>query len=579
MAVDREADTDSDGAYPGFLAVRGEVYVPREGFRAYNRERVERGEEPFANPRNLAAGTLRQLDIDTVAERPLDCFFYDVLGWRAAAPGPDEALSEIESDDTRPSTHTEETETLDELGLRTNDRSTRVETIEAAVDYRDSLGEEREQLDYEIDGVVIKVDDRDACEQLGETARAVRWAFAYKFPAREEVTRVTDIVVQVGRTGRLTPVALLDPVDVGGVTVARASLHNPDQIEALGVDVGDRVRVKRAGDVIPQVTEVVEHAAESAFQFPDTCPVCDSTVERDGPMAFCTGGLGCEAQVEQTIYHYASRSGLDIEGLGEERVEQLREAGLLDSLPDLYRLPDRREALAELDGWGARSAQNLIDEIEASTEPPLDDFLAALGIHEVGEATARSLAREFGTFEAFRDATIPELVEVDDVGGTVARTIREFLDNPENEAVIDELVESPDERGGEDGESDRDDSEGELDGRDNSDSDDGDGGFVSPQSVETSDAETADALDGETFVFTGSLSRPRRVASDLVERHGGSATSSVSGNTDYLVIGDNPGASKRSDADEEGVPELDEEGFASLLAECGIEWPPRGESN
>jgi DNA ligase (NAD+) len=530
------------GDPPGFLAVRGEVFMPREAFQEYNRERVERDEDPFANPRNAAAGTLRQLDIDAVAERPLDCFFYDVLGWRTDAPEEDEPLHTVETDETRPETHAAEAARLADFGLHTNDRLEVVERIDDALDYRDELMDERETLDYEIDGVVIKVNDRDACDRLGRKSRSVRWAFAYKFPARQEVTHVTDIVVQVGRTGRLTPVALLDPVDVGGVTVARASLHNPEQIEELGVNVGDEVRVKRAGDVIPQVTEVIEHESEEPFQFPEECPVCGSDVERDGPIAFCTGGLACDAQTERTIQYYASRGGLDIEGLGEERVERLREEGLVETLPDLYRLPERREELAALEGWGETSADNLIAEIEASTEPPLADFLAALGIHEVGDATARGLAREFGTFGAIREATVEELQDVDDVGETVARSIRDFFDNEENAAVIDELL-----------------------------------GFVEPQEAETPDADEADALDGLTFVFTGSLSTPRSEASDLVERYGGSATSSVSGNTDYLVVGENPGTSKREDAEANDVPEIDETEFADVLAEYGIAWPPEEE--
>ena len=525
------------GDPPGFLAVRGEVYVPREAFRDHNAQRVADGAEPFANPRNMAAGTLRQLDTETVAARPLDCCFYDVLGWRAAPPGDDEPLAAVDTDETVPPTHRDETDALDGFGLKTVTRTEHVDDIEAALDYRDRLLADREQLDYEVDGVVIEVNSRATREQLGETSRAVRWAFAYKFPARREVTRVTDVVVQVGRTGRLTPVALLDPVDVGGVTVARASLHNPEQIAELGVGVGDEVRVKRAGDVIPQVTEVIEAASGGHYEFPEVCPVCDSPVERDGPVAFCTGGLSCDAQLERAIQHYASRSGLDIEGLGEERVEQLRAAGLLDSLPDLYRLPDRREELAALDGWGETSADNLVSEIEANEEPPLAEFLAALGIHEVGAATARNLAREFGTFDEFRDASVERLVTVDDVGETVARTIREFLDNPDNAAVIEELLT-----------------------------------FVDPQSAETTD--DGDALDGLTFVFTGSLSVPRRAASEVVERYGGSATGSVSGNTDYLVAGDNPGQSKRSDAESEDVPVVDEDGFANVLADHGIDWPP-----
>jgi DNA ligase (NAD+) len=396
---------------------------------------------------------------------------------------------------------------------------------------------EREDLNYEIDGVVIKVNDLEKCAELGTTSRSYRWAFAYKFPARAEVTTVEDIVVQVGRTGRLTPVALLDPVDVGGVTVSRATLHNPDEIADLGVNVGDRVRVKRAGDVIPQVAEVVESHSDEPFDFPDTCPVCGSEVERDGPLAFCTGGLTCGAQAERTVQHYASRGGLDIEGLGEESVEQLREAGLVESLPDLYRLRDRREELASLEGWGETSADNLIEEVEASREPELADLLAALGVPSVGGATARNLARHFGSLDAVRTASEEELAEVPDVGPTVAHTVREFFANERNEAVIDELLR-----------------------------------FVSPQEAER--PETADELDGLTFVFTGALSVPRSEAEDIVQRHGANATGSVSGNTDYLVVGEDPGQSKRDDADENDVPILEEDEFTELLADHGIDWPP-----
>ncbi|MXR42827.1 NAD-dependent DNA ligase LigA [Halobaculum sp. WSA2] len=517
------------GDPPETLAVRGEVFIPRDAFQEHNRERVEAGKEPFANPRNAAAGTLRQLDIDAVADRPLDCFFYDVLGWESDGDADPNAPAQ-------PDTHLGELDALRSFGLHVNDRAELAADIEAAIDYRDRLGAAREDLNYEIDGVVIKVNDRAAREALGSKSRSYRWAFAYKFPARHEVTTVEDVVVQVGRTGRLTPVALLDPVDVGGVTVSRATLHNPDEIESLGVNVGDEVRVKRAGDVIPQVAEVVESRSDAPYEFPDECPVCGTAVERDGPLAFCPNGLACPAQAERAVVHYASRGGLDIEGLGEESVEQLRESGLVETLPDLYRLPDRREELAELEGWGATSADNLIREVEASTEPELAEFLAALGIHEVGAATARNLARHFGTFEAVRSASEAELQAVDDIGETVARTVRDFFETEQNARVIDDLLQ-----------------------------------FVEPR---PDDTETGDALDGLTFVFTGSLSTTRSEAQELVEAHGANATGSVSGNTDYLVIGDSPGTSKREDAEANDVPELDEEGFTDLLAEHGIEWPP-----
>ncbi|QIB76291.1 NAD-dependent DNA ligase LigA [Halogeometricum borinquense] len=506
------------GDYPDFLAVRGEVYMPRDAFQGLNRERIEADEEPFANPRNAAVGTLRQLDPSVTADRPLDCFFYDVLD-----------ASDV------PETQTATLSRLDSWGLRTNDRVESVADIDGAIAYRDELMAAREDLNYEIDGTVIKVDRRDQREQLGETSRSVRWAFAYKFPARSEVTTMTDVVVQVGRTGRLTPVALLDPVDVGGVTVSRASLHNPEEIERLGVNIGDEVRIKRAGDVIPDVEEVVEKRSEGTFDFPEECPVCGSPVNREGPLAYCTGGLTCEAQLVRAVDHYAMRGALDIEGLGGERVEQLVDEGLIEGLPDLYRL--ERDELSELEGWGKTSADNLVTAIEATKSPELSSFLVGLGIPEVGGSTARNLAHAFGSLDAVMDAPVEELEEVEDVGPTVAEKIREFFDTESNRKAIAEMRSLG----------------------------------VEPETAATAGG---DELDGLTFVFTGSLSVTRGDAQELVQAHGANATSSVSGNTDYLVIGDNPGQSKRDDAAANDVPVLDEDEFAELLAEKGIEYPP-----
>ncbi|MFC6974666.1 NAD-dependent DNA ligase LigA [Halomicroarcula sp. GCM10025709] len=506
------------GDYPDFLAVRGEVYIPREAFTAFNRERVEAGEDPFANPRNAAAGTLRQLDPSVTARRPLSIFFFGVL----------DASVDFES-------HSDIHERLPEWGLRVSDRLRPVADIEGAIDYRDDQLAARDDLDYEIDGVVIKVDDMDACDLLGTTARAPRWAFAYKFPARKGETTLRDVVVQVGRTGRLTPVALLDPVEVGGVTVSRASLHNPSLVAELGVAVGDRVRIKRAGDVIPEVVEVVESDGDGHFAFPETCPVCDSVVERDGPMAFCTGGLSCPAQRERAVEHYASRGALDIEGLGEKAVAQLLDAGFVTDPADLYDLS--AEDLTELDGWGETSARNLIEAVEGTREPPLADFLVALGIPEVGGVTARNLATEFGSFDAIRTAADEgdrEAFEaVPDVGPVVADAIVEFFRGEGNRDVLDRLLD-----------------------------------HVDPQDAAATGGEE---LAGLTFVFTGSLEEyTRSDAQELVERHGGSATGSVSGNTDYLVVGANPGQRKREDAADNDVRELDEAAFETLLAERGV---------
>ncbi len=512
----RSVPLELRGDYPPFLAVRGEVFMPKAAFQAYNRERIERGDDPFANPRNAAAGTLRKLDPSITAERPLDCFVFDVL---------DDGGYGFE-------TRLEEYRTVESWGFRTDEHTRLVEDIDGAIAFRDAMLDRRDGLDYEIDGTVIKLDRVDACDRLGSTARAPRWAFAYKFPARTEVTTVRDIVVQVGRTGRITPVALLDPVEVSGVEVSRATLHNPDQIEELGVGIGDTVQIKRAGDVIPYVETVVDGDEDEWFELPGRCPVCDSPIERDGPLAFCTGGIGCPAQLRRTIRHYASRSGLDIEGLGEKAVDQLMHAGLVETLPDLYTLSEAD--LAALDGWGETSARNLLSELGAATDPPLADFLSALGVPGVGEATAGDIARHFGTLEALLDATADELQDVEGIGPNTAAEIERFFETDRNRAILEGLRE----RG------------------------------VTPQSAKTAGS----ALEGLTFVFTGSLEGMTRAeAQELIERHGGSATSSVSGNTDYLVVGDNPGRGKREAADDHNVPTIDRSEFETLLAERGVE--------
>jgi DNA ligase (NAD+) len=504
------------GDHPEFLAVRGEVFMPRSEFQAYNRQRIESGQEPFANPRNAAVGSLRQLDPSVTAERPLSVFFFDVL----------DASVTFES-------HDAEHQALPSYGLRVNEEWYVADAdIEAAIEFRDDLLAARDSLDYEVDGAVIKVDDREACEALGSTARFVRWAYAYKFPARSEITTVRDVTVQVGRTGRLTPVALLDPVDVGGVTVSRATLHNRSEIAQLGVGIGDRVRVQRAGDVIPYVEEVTDSNSDGHFTFPERCPVCQSPVEHDGPLSYCTGGLACEAQLLRAIEHYASDRGLDIEGVGPETVEELVDEGLVSRPADLYELTESE--LARLDGWGQRSAEKLVAEIDANRSPPLADFLSALGIPEVGPTVAADLARHFGTVDAILQASEAELQEVEGVGPKVAAEVHGFLTSEENRAAIQELREHVD--------------------------------------VQPADTETADELDGLTVVFTGSVEGwTRDDLEDLVESHGGRATGSVSGNTDYLVVGERPGTSKRSDAAAADVPELSPEEFFDLLADEGVE--------
>jgi DNA ligase (NAD+) len=541
------------GDPPALLAVRGEVYMPREAFHEHNRERVEAGEDPFANPRNAAAGSLRQLDPSVTAERPLDCFFYDVLAAATAeelptvfdavdSDAPADRIADLapEPDASRGAgatagldSHWDESQTLPDWGLKVNERSRLLDDVEDAIAYRDDLLDRREELNYEIDGTVLKVNDRDDCVALGVTARHYRWAFAYKFPARTETTTITDIVVQVGRTGRLTPVALLEPVDVSGVTVSRASLHNPEEIVDLGADVGDRVRVARAGDVIPSVKSVIEQAHPGHFEFPNECPVCASPVERDGPLAYCTGGLSCPAQRKRAVEHFAGDAGLDIQGIGEQAAETFVEEGVIErDVADLYDVTANR--LTDIEGWGEQSAQNLLSELEGSVEPPLPEFLSAIGIPEVGPTMARQLARHFGRLEAIMDADERALREVDNVGPTVARLIREFFDNERNQEVIRRLRE----RG------------------------------VDPQPMTSAGG---DELEDVTVVFTGSIEGwTREELQQLIERHGGDAPSSVSSNTDYLVVGDNPGRRKRQDAEQHGVPEHSPEAFFDYLADRDV---------
>lgn len=499
------------GDAPDYLAVRGEVYMPRDSFQKHNEERVERGDDAFANPRNAAAGTLRQLDTTITAERPLSCFFFGVL--------------DSSQDFTR---RTVMYDRLCEWGLRVTERLVTVTEAEEAVEYRDDLLADRENLNYEVDGAVIKLNDIEASETLGATSHAPRWALAYKLPSRSGKTTIHGITVQIGRTGRATPVAMLDPVDVGGVTVSRASLHNPEQINELGVCPEDTVTVARAGDVIPHVEEVVEHGDGDEFEFPDECPECGSAIERDGPLAYCTGGLSCPSQLSGALSHYVSRSALDIDGFGDEMIEQLIEVGLVESIPDLYSL--RIADLAQLEGWGERSAEKLRGELNDAKTPDLSDFIVALGVPEVGPTTATSLAREFGTLDELMDATENDLRTVEDIGPRVAQEIRGFFTSDENREIIRQLR-----------------SEG-----------------VSP--VGPDPDVGGDELADLTFVFTGSLSdMTRSEAQDLVETHGANSTGSVSSNTDYLIVGDNPGQSKQSAADDEGVPILSEDEFQSEI--------------
>lgn len=516
----RSVPVELFGGPPSLLALRGEIYMRRDDFQAYNEERVQSSQEPFANPRNAAAGTLRQLDPSVVAARPLDCFVFDVL----------------DADDPW-ETRWEEHQSIQSFGLPVSDRVEFTEDIERAIDYRDELLERRDALDYEVDGIVIKVNERDQREALGQTARASRGAFAYKFPARTEETTIAAITVQVGRTGRVTPLALLEPVDVGGVTVSRASLHNFEEIRKKNINEGDIVRIERAGDVIPYVAEVTEKRSKGRFEAPGRCPICDSPIEFKGPLSYCTGGRSCPAQLREAVIYFASDDGLDIDGLGEESVRQFMEAGLIvDDIADLFALTERD--LTALEGWGKRSATKLLNELERVSDPPLDDFIASLGIPEVGPTVARKLAAAFGSIEAIADASTEELEAVEEVGPIVAQAIYDWFDDPDNRALLDALAEHG----------------------------------VAPQSWEKT--QTGDRFAGMTIVITGSLpTLSRGDATELIEREGGRVTSSVSGNTDYLVVGENPGTRKVTDAEELGIETLDGDTFESWL--LGDEKRPR----
>jgi len=517
---------DADRPVPAELAVRGEIFMRIGAFERLNQRLMEQGREPFANPRNAAAGSLRQLDSRVTAERPLDLYAYQILH-------PSDVPAELGLE-----TQWEVLEALREWGLPVNDRSVRTEDLEEVVAYHHELAAGgRDELDYEIDGVVLKLDALARRAELGSTSRHPRWAFAYKFE---------HIVASVGRTGRVTPIAMLRPVDVGGVTVSRANLHNIEQVRELDVREGDRVRVQRAGDVIPQVVEVVEEGEEGErggpFEMPAECPSCGTDLVRRGPYTLCPNSFECPAQLAGRIEHFASRDALDIEGLGEEAAKLLVAEGLVVQLPDLFEL--EAEDLVELEGFAEKSATNLVEAIERSSETELARFLVGLGIPEVGTAVARDLGRWFGSFEAVRTASEEELREVEGVGPKMAEAIRSFFDEPRNRGVLDELagaVTLVDE-----GEGRREREAGEL------------------------------PLDGFRFVFTGALQRfTRREARGLVEEAGARATSSVSGETDFVVVGEDPG-SKADDAAELGVETLDEEAFVAMLREKGIEVPEAG---
>ena len=511
------------GDFPRLLEVRAEVYLPRAGFTQLNEDQVARGERQFANPRNAAAGGLRQLDPAMTARRPLTLFCY---GYGAIEGG---AL---------PADHYSLLIAFHRWGLRVSPEVSVVSGVHGCLDYYDTVLRKRDELGYEIDGVVYKVDELALRTRLGSVARAPRWALAHKFPAQEEMTTVEGISVQVGRTGALTPVARLAPVPVAGVTVTNATLHNADEIERKDVRVGDTVVVRRAGDVIPQVLRVLlERRPEGTvpFRFPTACPICGSPVAREAEQAAtrCIGGLVCPAQRKEAIRHFASRRALDIEGLGEKLVDQLVEHGLVRDVGGLFSL--RVEQLTELERMGEKSALNLVEALERSKDVDLGRFLYGLGIPEVGEATAQTLARHFGGLEALMAASEEALLEVEDVGPIVAAHILGFFGAESNREVISSLFAS-----------------GVR--------------LRTPAPAATGSSAVSQAvLDGLTFVITGTLSgMDRNVAKARLQALGAKVTGSVSAKTSFVIAGDNAG-SKLTRAQALSIAVLDEPAFLAAL--------------
>lgn len=498
---------------PSFLAVRGEVLMSRDGFQWLNRQRIQRGEEPFANPRNAAAGTVRQLDSRKVADKPLDIFFYDIL--------------RVEGQEL--SSHWEVLYRFEQWGLKTNPLNKRCESVDEIISYREQLAQNRDSLDYEIDGIVVKLDDYSLREQLGTRERSPRWAIAWKFPPKKEITILKDIVVQVGRTGMLTPVALLDPVSVGGVTVSRATLHNEEEVLRKDVRPGDKVRVMRAGDVIPEVAERIEEKGKKrppAFSMPQKCPVCGTGVVREGAYYLCPAGLSCPAQLIGRIIHYVSKEAMNIENLGDKIVRKLVERGMVRDLADLYHL--RKEDFLELEGFADKSARNLYQAVQGSKNPRLDRFLYALGIRHVGRHLARVLAEKYGSLESLEKAGYEDLLSTQEVGPEIAESVHNFFKQPENIRILERLH----------------------------------GAGVHVRGVEK---PRQMPLQGKTFVFTGELEKySREEAQQLVESMGARAISSVSSKTDYVVAGENPG-SKVEKARQQSVKIISEEEFDSLV--------------
>lgn len=499
---------------PEAVEVRGEVFMRKSEFEALNTRLREKGEDPFANPRNAAAGTIRQLDPAITAERPLSFFAYSVGPVRGDAPD----------------RHSETLDWLGTLGLPLESHTQRFDDIDAVADFCEGWVDHRDDLDYEIDGVVVKIDRLDYQHELGAISNAPRWAVAFKFPAREATTVLEDIVINVGRTGAIKPEAVLRPVQIGGVTVSQATLHNEDYIADRDIRIGDTVVVKRAGDVIPQVVRPVTEARdgdEPPFHFPSTCPECGTELVRlDDEADWYCMNTECPAQFRRLVEHFVMRNAMDVEGLGERVAHMLVDVGLIRTLADLYRLTV--SDLVELEGFAEKSAQNLVDAIDASRERPLSRLIFALGIRHVGRTVAETIVKHFESLEAIAAAGPDDLEAIDGVGPVIAESIADWFEVDRNQELVEDLK-----------------SVGVNTQR-------------QPQEAPV-ESDTDLPLAGKTLVITGSLDGlTRKDATLLIEQAGGSVTSSVSGNTDFLVKGENPG-SKYDQALERNIPIVDGE--------------------
>ena len=504
---------------PHLLEVRGEIYLPKVGFDALNEAARAVGGKSFVNPRNAAAGSLRQLDSKVTASRPLEMCAYSVGQYQA---------------ESTPTTHQDMLQALCGWGFKLNDYVETVTGVDACADYYQRLAKRRNKLPYDIDGIVYKVNELALQERLGFVAKAPRWAIARKFPAQEEMTQLLGVEFQVGRTGAITPVARLDPVFVGGVTVSNATLHNRDEIERLGVRIGDVVIIRRAGDVIPQIAKVVLEKRPldaEVIVFPERCPVCQSSVQRNTgeAVARCSGGLFCGAQIKEAIKHFASRKAMDIDGLGDKLVELMVDKAIIFSVADLYELDESR--LVGLERMAEKSVANLVAAIDVSKETTLAKFLYALGIREVGEATAQTLANNFGAIEMIAQSSVEELLEIDDIGPVVARHIANFFRNPDNLSIIEALRNA---------------------------------GVKWPD-IDLS-SQGAQLLKGQTWVLTGGMQiMSRAEAKDALQALGAKVASSVSAKTSQVVAG--PGAgSKLTKAENLGIAVMDEAELMAFLS-------------